>query len=98
MAESIQRRKGWGLAAVTYPEQTRFAFRFGVTCLTTPAGAVLLNPPRSEKLSRLTAAQLQALKTLNQGPATASEISKTSPRSEIDTLIDQLAGGGWLTV
>jgi SagB-type dehydrogenase family enzyme len=46
----------------------------------------------------LTAAQLQALKTLNQGPATVSEISKTSPRSEIDTLIDQLAGGGWLTV
>jgi SagB-type dehydrogenase family enzyme len=98
MAESFNDERGCGLAAVSYPEQTRFAFRFGVTCLTTPAGAVLLNPPRSEKLSRLTAAQLQALKTLNQGPATISEIATTSPGGEIDTLIDRLVGGGWLTV
>lgn len=33
----------------------RFAFRFGVTGLTTPAGAVQLNPPHSQKLPRLTA-------------------------------------------
>ena len=58
------------LRAVTYPDQTRFAFRSGVTCLTTPAGAVLLNPPRSEKLARLTPGQRQALKALNLGPAT----------------------------
>jgi SagB-type dehydrogenase family enzyme len=83
---------------MNYPDQTRFAFRPGVTCLTTPAGAVLLNPPRSEKLTRLTAGQLRALKTLNLGPATLSEISKTSPESEIGTLINQLAADGWLSV
>lgn len=76
-----------------YPEQTRFAFRPGVTCLTTPAGAVLLNPPRSEKLTGLTAGQLQALKTLNQGPAAVAE---TAP--EVGTLINGLATRGWLTI
>jgi SagB-type dehydrogenase family enzyme len=81
-----------------YPDQTRFAFRAGATCLTSPAGAVLLNPPRSEKLTRLTAGQLQALKTLNQGPTTVSQISTTSPASEIGTLVDQLVATGWLTV
>jgi SagB-type dehydrogenase family enzyme len=81
-----------------YPDQTRFAFRSGVTCLTTPAGVVLLNPPRSEKLTRLTAGQRQALKTLNQGPATLSEVSKTSPGNEIGILINQLAAEGWLSV
>src|SRR4051812_40821591 len=79
-----------------YPDQTRFAFRSGVTCLTTPAAAVLLNPPRSEKLTRLTAGQLQALKALNLGPATLAEMSTLG--SEIGTLINQLAAGGWLTV
>ena len=83
---------------INYPDQTRFAFRSGVTCLTTPAGAVLLNPPRSEKLSRLTAGQLGALKALNLGPATLSEISKTSPGTEIGTLINRLAADGWLSV
>jgi hypothetical protein len=99
--------RGCGLSAGIYPEQTRypdqtrFAFRSGVTYLTTPAGAVLLNPPRSEKLNRLTAGQLQALKTLNQGPTTVAEISrisKTAPGSEIGALINQLAARGWLTV
>jgi SagB-type dehydrogenase family enzyme len=59
---------------------------------------VLLNPPRSEKLARLTAGQLEALKTLNEGPATVSEISKASTGSEIGTLIGQLAASGWLIV
>ncbi|MGB9225226.1 MAG: dehydrogenase, partial [Mycobacterium sp.] len=85
-----------------YPDQTRFAFRPGVTCVTTPAGAVLLNPPDSQKLPRLTAGQLRALKTLNLGPANLpglsgkSEIS--SPASDIATLIAHLTAGGWLTV
>ena len=81
-----------------YPDQTSFAFRSGVTCLTTPAGAVLLNPRHSEKLTRLTAGQLRALKALNLGPATLTEISKNSPESEIGPLINQLAAGGWLSV
>jgi SagB-type dehydrogenase family enzyme len=86
------------LRAVTYPDQTRFAFRPGVTCLTTPAGAVLLNPPRSEKLTRLTASQLHALKTLNLGSATVSELSKPASANDVGTLISQLAAGGWLTI
>ena len=87
-----------GLRAVTYSGQTRFALRSGVTCLTTPAGAVLLNFPRSEKLTQLTAGQLHALKALNLGPATVSELSKPSEANEVATLISQLAAGGWLTV
>ncbi|BBZ40478.1 SagB family peptide dehydrogenase [Mycobacterium conspicuum] len=83
------------MRGVTYPDQTRFAFRSGVTCLTTPAGAVLLNPPRSEKLNRLTAGQLEALKVLNLGPATLSELPTAT---EVAPLISQLAVGGWLTV
>jgi SagB-type dehydrogenase family enzyme len=86
------------LRAVTYPDQTRFAFRSGVTCLTTPAGAVLLNPPRSKKLTRLTAGQLHALKALNLGPASIPEMSKPAAGNEVDILISQLAAGGWLTV
>ena len=57
---------------------------------------MLLNPPRSEKLTRLTACQLHALKALNLGPTTVSELS--SDADEVDTLISQLAAGGWLTV
>jgi SagB-type dehydrogenase family enzyme len=86
------------LRAVTYPDQTRFAFRSGVTCLTTPAGAVLLNPPRSEKLTRLTAGQLHALKALNLGPATISALSDPGTVDEVGTLISRLAASGWLTV
>ena len=85
------------LRGVTYPDQTRFAFRSGVTCLITPAGAVLLNPPRSEKLTRLSAARLQALKALNLGPATVSKLSTTAG-DDVGTLISELAVGGWLTV
>ena len=85
------------LRGVTYPDQTRFAFRSGVTCLITPAGAVLLNPPRSEKLTRLSAGRLQALKALNLGPATVSELSTTAG-DDVGTLITELAAGGWLTV
>lgn len=87
-----------GLPDVTYPGQTRFAFRSGVTCLITPAGALLLNPPRNQKLTRLTPGQLQALKTLNRGPTTLSEILTPTSESGVGTLIDQLAATGWLTV
>ncbi|MCA2306390.1 SagB family peptide dehydrogenase [Mycobacterium intracellulare] len=83
---------------VTYPGQTRFAFRSGVTCLITPAGAVLLNPPRSEKLTRLTPGQLQTLKALNLGPATLSEILAKTGESGVGTLIEQLTASGWLTI
>jgi SagB-type dehydrogenase family enzyme len=86
------------LAGITYPDQTRFAFPSGVTCVTTSVGAVLLNPPRSEKLTGLTADQLQALKTLNLGPATVSEMSAPARRNDVVTLIDRLTVGGWLTV
>jgi SagB-type dehydrogenase family enzyme len=90
--------KGFALPAIKYGDQTRFAFRSGVTCLTTPTGAVLLNPPRSETLSRLTAGQLNALKALNLRPATLSELSRTSPGTEIGILMNRLAACGWLTV
>lgn len=77
---------------------TRFALAPGVTCLTTPAGAVLLNPPRNEKLTKLTAGQLQALKGLNLGPATVAELSAPAPGNDVLTLMNRLAAGGWLTV
>ena len=86
------------MRADSYPDQTRFAFRSGVTCLTTPAGAVLLNPPRTEKLTRLPAGQLHALKTLNVGPAPVSELSGHAAGDEVVALISQLADGGWLTI
>lgn len=86
------------MSAVTYPEHTRYAFRSGVTCVTTPAAAVLLNPPRSEKLTRLTPGQLQALKTLNLAPATVAELATSADRSGVDTLIDHLTANGWLRV
>ncbi|MEV6427910.1 SagB family peptide dehydrogenase [Nocardia sp. NPDC051463] len=86
------------MPAVTYPDQTRFALRDGVTCLTTPAGAVLLNPPRNEKLTGLAAGQLQALKTLNRGPATVSEMTAAAGGDDVAGLMDRLADGGWLAV
>lgn len=94
----MSRRKEAKGPAITYPEQTTYAFRPGVTCVTTPAGAVLLNPPRSEKLPRLSPSQLRALKTLNLGPATVSEISTPAEGDDVNSLIDQLIGGGWLTI
>jgi SagB-type dehydrogenase family enzyme len=86
------------LADTTYPNQTTFAFRSDVTCVTTPTGAVLLNPPRSEKLRNLTAEQVQALRTLNLGPVTILEMSTPAHRNVVVALIDRLAGGGWLAV
>ena len=85
----------------SYPDQTRFAFRSGVACVTTPAGAVLLNPPHNEKLTRLAPGQLRALKTLNLGPATFSDLTGTTQpetTGDVGGLIDQLTAGGWLTV
>ncbi|MFE7796318.1 SagB family peptide dehydrogenase [Nocardia sp. NPDC057440] len=86
------------MPAVTYPDQTRFALRDGVTCLTTTAGAVLLNPPRDEKLVGLAAGQIQALETLNRGPATVSEMSAAAGGDDVAGLMDRLADGGWLSV
>ncbi|MGO9511646.1 MAG: dehydrogenase, partial [Mycobacterium sp.] len=50
----------------------------------------------------MTAGQLAALKTLNQGPANLSGLSGQSeisaPGSDVATLIARLVAGGWLTV
>lgn len=86
------------MPAVRYPDQTRFALREDATCLTMPTGAILLNPPRNEKLTGLPAGQLQALKALNRGPATVSEMSTAAGGAEVTDLMDRLASGGWLTV
>ncbi|MEU1206842.1 SagB family peptide dehydrogenase [Nocardia sp. NPDC005825] len=74
----------------------RYALRPGVTCLTMPGGAVLLNPPRNEKLTGLTAPQSQALKTLNRGPATLTQLEPES--DSVTPLLDRLTGAGWLEV
>jgi SagB-type dehydrogenase family enzyme len=92
-----EKGRGCGLPAIRYPDQTRYAFRPGATCVTTPAGAVLLNPPRSQKLARLAPGQLRALKTLNLGPATVSELTGTAP-GDVAGLIDQVVADGWLSV
>lgn len=84
------------MSTVGYPEQTRYNFRPGVTCVTTPAGAVLLDPPHSEKLGGLTPGQVQACRTLNLGPATLSQLSRHADPSGVGALIGQLTGGGWL--
>lgn len=83
---------------LSYPEQSSYAFRPGVTCLTTPAGAVLLNPPHSVKLARLDPGQRAALQTLNLGPATVSQLSPPAQRDAVTALLDQLLAGGWLSV
>ncbi|BBY53138.1 SagB family peptide dehydrogenase [Mycobacterium koreense] len=83
---------------MAYPQQTGYAFRHGVRCLVTRAGAVLLDPPHSQKLADLAPAQLQALKTLNLGPATLAELSAEPDRAVVGGLIDQLIGGGWLAI
>ncbi|MFP1153710.1 SagB family peptide dehydrogenase [Mycobacterium sherrisii] len=85
-------------AGAPYPVQTRFAFRTGVTCVTTSTGAVLLDPPHSEKLAKLAPGGLQALKTLNSGPATLSEMSTSAELDEVGALLDRLAAAGWLTI
>ncbi|MET8648643.1 SagB family peptide dehydrogenase [Nocardia aurea] len=86
------------MSAVTYPDQTRFALRTGVTCLTTPAGAILLNPPHNEKLTGLAGGQLHALKTLNKGPATVAEMAAGADGADVAGLMDRLADAGWLAV
>jgi SagB-type dehydrogenase family enzyme len=89
------------LPASTYPDQSSFAFRPGVTCVATPAAAILLNPPRSQKLPRLAPGQLRALKALNLGPATVSELAGTAASAsagDVPGLIHRLVADGWLTV
>ncbi|WP_028479354.1 SagB family peptide dehydrogenase [Nocardia sp. CNY236] len=86
------------MSAPTYPAQTRFALRDGVTCVTTPTGAVLLDPPHNQKLTGLGPNERQALKTLNHGPSTLSELVGSSGDSGVGELVDRLAGDGWLSV
>ncbi|MEV0293173.1 SagB family peptide dehydrogenase [Nocardia sp. NPDC050710] len=86
------------MSAVNYPDQTRFALRDGVTCSTTPVGTVQLNPPHNQQLTDLTAGQLQALKTLNRGPATVSEMAAVAGGDDVAALMDRLADGGLLSV
>ncbi|PXX66647.1 SagB-type dehydrogenase family enzyme [Nocardia tenerifensis] len=86
------------MSAVTYPDQTRYALREGVTCLTTPAGALLLDPARNEQLSGLGSGLLQALRTLNEGPATVSQLSDGGGGGEVAGLMERLTDGGWLSV
>lgn len=81
-----------------YPAQSSYAFAPGVTCVTTPAGAVLLNPPRSEKLTGLPAGQLAVLKTLNLGAATRPQLSSAADPAAVDALLDRLVADGWLAV
>ncbi|RJO72049.1 SagB/ThcOx family dehydrogenase [Nocardia panacis] len=71
----------------------RYALRAGATCLTVPTGAVLLNPPHKQQLSRLRPDQLTALKALNRGPVAGRELSAAGFE-----LIDRLAAQGWLSV
>jgi SagB-type dehydrogenase family enzyme len=52
----------------------------------------------NETLTGLAAGQLHALKTLNRGPATLSELATAAGGSDIADLIDRLAVGGWLSV
>lgn len=87
-----------GLPSIRYPDETTLALAAGVTCVTTSAEAVLLNPPRSERLTRLTAGQILALKTLNVGAATVAELFGSENAYDMGALMDRLIAGGWLTV
>lgn len=87
-----------GLPNIRYPHETTLALASGVTCVTTSAGAVLLNPPRSERLTRLTADQILALKALNVGAATVAELFGAKNACDMGALLDRLIAGGWLTV
>ncbi|MFI9406413.1 SagB family peptide dehydrogenase [Nocardia sp. NPDC052316] len=86
------------MSAVIYPDQTRYALRAGATCLTSAADAVLLAPPRNERLSDLDSGQLQALRTLNQGPATVSQLAAGSGTDDVTGLMNRLTDGGWLSI
>lgn len=86
------------LPNIRYPDETTLALASGVTCVTTSAGAVLLNPPRSDRLARLTAGQKMALKTLNGGATTVAELLGAEDACDTGALLDRLIAGGWLTV
>ncbi|RBO88955.1 nitroreductase family protein [Nocardia puris] len=82
------------MSAVLYPDQTRFALREGVTCVTDPCGAVLAGPARDRKLTGLGEAQVRALETMAQGPATLTAMAGDG----VDALVDDLVADGWLAV
>lgn len=81
------------MSTVTRYGRLRYALRTGVTCLTLPHGAVLLNPPHNKKLTGLSPASRDALKELARGSDPAPE-----PGGEVAVLLDQLAAEGWLAV
>ncbi|WP_307829909.1 SagB family peptide dehydrogenase [Antrihabitans stalagmiti] len=84
--------------SVATRHQDVYSFRPGATCVTTPRAAILLAPPHKEKLPGVTPAQLQALKTLNLGPATLDDLSPTGADADVDTLVGSLAERGWLAI
>ncbi|GAA5082311.1 SagB family peptide dehydrogenase [Nocardia iowensis] len=86
------------MPTLTFSDQTRLALRAGATCVTTPAGAILLNPPNNQKLPGLTKGQLLALKTLNQRSATLAELSQAAGEDDVTDLVERLATEGWLAV
>ncbi|MGV7852459.1 SagB family peptide dehydrogenase, partial [Mycobacterium kansasii] len=49
-------------------------------------------------MTRLSSAQLQALKSLNGGPASISKVSTAADESVVGALIDQLMANGWLAI
>lgn len=85
------------MSSTSYPDQTRFGFRFGSTCVSTADGVRLLDPPHREELADLTPGQLQALHQLKQRAATMAEMCAPNQRTEIGAVIDRLTAGGWLT-
>lgn len=80
------------MSAPSYPAGTRFALRDGAT------GGILLNPPRNEKLTGLSAPQRRALKTLNSGPATLADLVADADSDALEALLIGLLEGGWLSV
>lgn len=86
------------MQTLTFSDQTRLALRAGATCVTTPTGAILLNPPNNQKLPGLAKGQLAALKTLDQGPATLAELSRAAGEDDVTELVERLATEGWLSV
>ncbi|WP_082393451.1 SagB family peptide dehydrogenase [Nocardia arizonensis] len=86
------------MPTLTGSDPTRLALRTGVTCVTTPAGAVLLDPPDNQKLTGLSKGGLLALKTLNRGPATIAELTAAAGGEDVTALMGRLATAGWLAV
>ncbi|WP_245547026.1 SagB family peptide dehydrogenase [Nocardia brevicatena] len=83
------------MSTATRHQRLRYALRPGVTCLTVPNGAVLLNPPHSRRLTGLSATRLTALKILNRGPSTLDELAGDPAVVE---LMGELTADGWLAV